>query len=102
MTKNKNENKSELERWSEIHEDAVLLEEFFQWLSENGYEIHKITEKKSKYWGSVQKLYPLTVHEKSKLIQKFYDIDAGKLEQERRELLKQVRGDIEIERQKSM
>ena len=81
---------SELEKWSEVHEDVVTIEEFIDHICANGYSIHKHHER-ADVFGFPETIQPILQHERRKLLEKFFDIDAEKLEQERRALLQEAR-----------
>ena len=82
---------NELEKWAKVHEDVILIEEFFDSICNNGYALHQFYERESDFDKTLpQLLQPVYQHERRKLIEKFFDIDAEKLEQERRALLMKV------------
>ena len=80
--------REELEKWSKVHENVVEIEEFLDHICNNGYAIHQFYERESEFDKTLpQILQPVIQHERRKLIEQFFEIDAVKLEQERRKLL---------------
>jgi len=85
---------TELEKWAEVHENVVVIEEFLNHICNNGYGIHQfyVRDGESDWDKSLpQILQPVAQNERRKLLEQFFDIDAEKLERERRELLSVVK-----------
>lgn len=76
--------KTELQKQAKSHEKQWLIREFVSFL----YEKHKC------FIGKYETHCPLCGAEVTELINKFFDIDAEKLENERRELLKNFKEKI--------
>lgn len=70
----------ECDRWSKVHSKAVALHEFLDYLSSE-----KIILCMSNEYGYFPKL-----RSNDQLIYDFFNIDADKLEKERRELLRSI------------
>ena len=75
---------SEHEKLKEIQDQSQIIGEFLEWL---GYE-HEyfICEK----LGQLQEWYPISQNHQ-KLLAQFFDIDLDKLEQEKRQMLEELR-----------
>lgn len=72
---------AELDRWSKVHSNAVVINEFLDFLNEQGISLCIL---------SGHTFFPC--HKKGEdLIYECYNIDPEKLEKERRELLESIR-----------
>lgn len=71
-----------LDKWSEVHEKAVLLNEFFDFLNQKELTLCELNK-------SHEQFYP-TFSKRDDLIYEFFGIDYDQLEKERRELLTQI------------
>ena len=74
---------SELDKWSKVHEAVVTVEEFLEWLESRGIIL-------AQKYNDSERLYP-TYRNRRKLLEEYFEIDATKLERERRELLENAR-----------
>ena len=86
--------KSELDKWVDVHENVVIIEEFLDYICNGGYAVHQFYERDGESdWDKSlpQILQPVTEHERRKLLEQFFDIDPMKLEEERRALLEEAR-----------
>jgi hypothetical protein len=84
---------NELDKWSNVHDDFVTIREFLDHICNNGYAIHEHYDVDDSF-NPPQILQPVFEHERMKLIEKFFDIDAEKLEQERRALLENMKNGL--------
>ena len=71
-----------IDKWSKIHDDAVIIDQFLEFLNENNLSICNMDQK-------FEMFYP-SRFSKQDLIYKFFKIDQDKLEMQRRELLQMV------------
>jgi hypothetical protein len=78
---------SELEKWSKVHESVIQIEEFLQWLNEQGLQICRV---ESDVWGTRYYVASKTFRQ---LTESFFDIDPVTLEEERRALLDSIKED---------
>ena len=72
---------TELEKWSKVHESARAIEEFIDYLSENGLNIGKISNDGTFLPSGKTHL---------DMIYECYNINANQLEKERRDLIKKA------------
>ena len=79
-------NKTELEKWSNVHEDSIIIHEFLDFLSNE-----KILLCISNEYG-----FSPTFRNHEQLIYDHFKIDSDKLEQERRELLEKTRQAVKV------
>lgn len=73
---------SELEKWSKVHESARAINEFFDYLNENKLLVGGITD---------NGMFLVPNKTRDEMIFECYNINANKLEQERREILELAR-----------
>ena len=75
------EHLSELNKWSNCHEDVIVIEDFLEWLETEGILLctHETDE-----WGT---RFSIVSKSHRQLLEKYFRIDPIKLEQERREIL---------------
>lgn len=78
----------ECEKLGRVHEQIVAITQFFEWLSSKGVILGK-TEKVFEDFGA---FYPYN-ERTEKLLYEYFEIDATKLEQERRAMLEKLRKD---------
>ncbi len=76
---------TELERWSEVHADAVKITEFLEFLAGKGISIEKID------YTEVGTMYFAQRPSNDELIYQHFGINSIKLEKERRRLLVDLR-----------
>lgn len=74
--------RSELDKWSEVHDSAVTINEFMDFLSEKGIILCQLDKEYQTY-------YPV-LKQRDDLIYECYNINFNKLESERRELLVKI------------
>lgn len=74
---------SELDKWSAVHADSVILEEFLEFLSGKGISLCEVYPPHDQFYPVKQSLQDL--------IYEHFGIDPQKLEKERRELLEVTR-----------
>ena len=72
---------NELEKWSKVQENVVEIEEFLVWLGEKGIVLCE--SKEGEWWPN----YFIARKTFRELLEEFYEIDAVKLDKERRKLL---------------
>ena len=75
---------SECEKMVAVKEESLTLSEFLDWLSEQRMTICKTTS------SNFNPYFPISLSNE-KLLAKFFDIDLDKAEQEKQEILKQLR-----------
>lgn len=83
--------KSELEKWSDVHESIVEFEEFLGWLQSEKH-IYLCDQQQDVEWPWIPHYYPLPDKIRDYWME-FNDIDPQKLEDERRVLLEKARED---------
>ena len=79
---------SVLEKWSNVHEDVVTIEEFLEWLETKGIQLAQ--HYKNDDGKDTEHLYP-TYKTRRQLLEEYYEIDTAELERERRALLDDAR-----------
>lgn len=78
------EPKSELDKWSVVHEEWVAIQGFMEFV---GVRKHGMCV----YLEALEEWAPVSMYEIKRLFEESYDIDAIRLEQERRALLEDAR-----------
>lgn len=73
----------EVDRWAEVHERARAIHEFLDFLNEKGISLCEVDSKTDMFYPVPKNRYDL--------IYECYNINANKLEQERREILELAR-----------
>lgn len=71
-----------IDKWSKVHDDALIIEQFLDFLNENKLSICQLSEEFDVFYPSK--------FTREDLIYKFFKIDPVKLESQRRELLQTV------------
>lgn len=74
--------RSELDKWSDVHDSAVTINEFMDFLSQKGIILCQMHKEHEAY-------YPI-LKQRDDLIYECYNIDFNKLESERRQLLAKI------------
>ena len=74
---------NELEKHSKTHGERTILCAFLDWTNSQGFEFGKWNESKE---GERDLLLPISLRQED-LLDRYFKIDATKLEQERRKLL---------------
>ena len=69
----------EMAKWDKAHSEALAILNFHEWLSSKEYQL-------AYYPPKMECLYPVT-QTWDDLVYEYFDIDSGKLELERRDLL---------------
>lgn len=76
----------ELDKWANVHEDAVTINQWMDFLSHKGLTLCTVDEKTETFLP--------TMEMRDNLVAEHFDIDLNKLEEERRKLLDEIRKDM--------
>ena len=83
---------SECDKMVEVREESVLLSDFVDWLREHGYAVCKRVDHEGFLYPV--EYTPLMDGQFERLFGGFFGIDVDKVEQERRDLLKQIQKSV--------
>lgn len=83
MTGQQNGSTPECDKWAKVHEDSVVIQQFFEFLSSKGINLCYMEKTYEQFLPVMQ------THDD--LIYEYFEIDRSKLEQERRAILEKCR-----------